>query len=200
MKNLVHYLLKNRTDIPLRDWTAQGFGFLRLRIDESTRLHIWDSRLRSPIVSDIHDHTQWAFTSNVISGQIINVRYEVCSAEADKEETIRTSGRAMLPYNQAILNCGIGGGMQEGTIEPVLLLPGAPELYVAGDSYRQEPDEVHRTIPTDGTVTLITQQRKDVDTARVFFPRGAAWGDAVPRPATLSEVDEIGAYALSIFN
>lgn len=77
MKNLVRYLLKNRMNLPADDWTMQGIGFLRLRIDDSTRLHIWDSRLRQPGVSDIHDHTQWAFTSYVISGSIINVRYTI---------------------------------------------------------------------------------------------------------------------------
>ena len=100
----------------------------------------------------------------------------------------------------ATLKCGIGGGMQHSAMEDVGLLAEEPELYLPGSSYRQEPDEVHRTLPADGTVTLITQERRDVDTARVFWPRGGVWGDAIPRQATEREIEDVGGFALSIFN
>lgn len=185
MKSLVYYLLKNAMAIPLSDWTMQGFGFLRLRIDENTRLHVWDSRLRQPGVSDIHDHTQWAFDSHVVSGSLVNIRY-----------TLDDGGQ---PYKMATLNCGIGGGMQDGSMKTVGLRAGLPELYLPGDSYRQEPDEIHRSMPADGTVTLITQERRAVDTARVFWPIGGSWGDAIPRQATAREVEAVVDFARSIF-
>lgn len=185
MKNLVRYLLENRSLLPDADWTMQGFGFLRLRIDNNTRLHIWDSRLRQPGVSDIHDHTQWAFTSHVISGSVVNIRY-----------TINPHGQ---PHHMATLNCGVGGGMKHASTELVCLLSGAPELYLPQQTYRQEPDEIHRTLPADGTVTLIKQERREVDTARVFWPAGGTWGDAIPRQATAREVEDVGGFALSIF-
>lgn len=185
MNDLVQYLLKNRVDLPLEDWTVQGFGFLRLRINDHMRLHVWDSRLREPGVSDIHDHTQWAFTSHVISGSLVNLRY-----------TIDNAGQ---PHRMATLICGLGGGMQHQSQESVGLLAGTPELYLPGSSYRQEPDEIHRTMPADGTVTLIIQERRDVNTARVFWPEGGTWGNAVPRQASRNEIDEVGEFALSMF-
>ncbi len=187
IKSLVHYLLKNYAVIPFQDWTVQGFGFLRLRLDDATRLHVWDSRLRTPGVSDIHDHTQWAFTSQIISGSLINVRYDVVSEDRGQR------------HHMAVLNCGIGGGMAAGPAKDVNLLARQPELYLPGSSYRQEPDEVHRTMPVDGTVTLITQERRPVDTARVFWPFGGAWGDAVPRQAEPDEIKEVVRFALSIW-
>jgi hypothetical protein len=54
-------------------------------------------------------------------------------------------------------------------------------------------------MPADGTVTLIEQERRDVDTARVFWPIGGTWGDAIPRQATKDEVANVGSFALSIF-
>jgi hypothetical protein len=188
MRQLVRYLLKNRMQFQ-DDWTMQGFGFLRLKISDSMRLHVWDSRLREAGVSDIHDHTQWAFTSHIISGSLVNIRYEVCQPTCDNAQ----------PYNMATLKCGIGGGMIDGSTKLAHLLAGKPELYLPGSSYRQEPDEVHRTMPADGTVTLIEQERRDVDTARVFWPIGGTWGDAIPRQATKDEVANVGSFALSIF-
>lgn len=185
MKNVIKYLLKNRMALPASDWTVQGFGFLRLRIDENTRMHIWDTALRQPGVSDIHDHTQWAFTSRVISGRIANIRYVL--------------GEQGVPHQMATLRCGIGGGMLEESTQRVNLMPGEPELYLADSSYRQEPDEIHRTNALNGTVTLITQERRQVETARVFWPAGRAWGDAIPRQATPDEVEKIGGYALLVF-
>lgn len=185
MRELVRYLLKNRLELPLTDWTVQGFGFMRLRVDDSTRIHIWDARLREAGVSDIHDHTQWAFTSYILSGQIINTRY-----------TIADAGQ---PYHMATLTCGIGGGLHPQPVQTVRLYAGIPELYLPGMHYRQEPDEIHRTHAADGTVTLLRQERRKVDTARVFWPEGGSWGDAIPRQATKTEIDEVCGYALSMY-
>lgn len=186
MKELVRYLLENRMLLPAKNWTVQGFGFMRLKIDESTRIHIWDARLREAGVSDIHDHTQWAFTSHIISGQIVNVRFEV-------------HDQVGQPYHMATLTCGMGGGIHNDPVKTVSLITRTPELYLPGSSYRQEPDEIHRTMAADGTVTLIRQERSKVNTARVFWPEGGAWGDAIPRQATPGEIDDVGGFALSIF-
>lgn len=190
MKELVRYLLENRMSLPAKDWIVQGFGFMRLRVADNVRLHIWDARLREAGVSDIHDHTQWAFTSHIISGQIINVRYEICVPTCDNVQ----------PHNMATLTCGIGGGMHPQPAQVVNLFANRPELYLPGQSYRQEPDEIHRTHAADGTVTLIFQERRNVDTARVFWPVGGAWGDAIPRHATKDEIDQVGGFALSVFS
>lgn len=189
MRELVLYLLKNRLAIPLSDWTVQGFGFMRLRISPSMRLHVWDARLREARVSDIHDHAQWAFISHIISGQIVNIRYRECAPTCDNAQR----------FNMATLVCGIGGGMQQSKLpEVVTLCASKPEIYTPGMSYNQEPDEIHRTHAADGTVTLLEQRRRDTDTARVFWPLGVEWGDAIPRQATRDEVDFIGGFALAI--
>lgn len=183
MRSLARYLLQNRMRLPLADWTVQGFGFMRLRVSDSVRLHIWDSSLRVQGVSDIHDHAQWAFTSAILSGRIENIRYTIGGG---------------VPHHMAVINCGIGGGMMPETVEAVDLTMGAPEIYCPGDFYHQEPDEIHRTVAADGSVTLLHQQRRDTDTARVFWRKGGEWGDAIPRQATAFEVERVGAYALLI--
>jgi hypothetical protein len=189
MREMVRYLLENRMKLPADDWTVQGFGFMRLRVAPNVRIHIWDARLREAGVSDIHDHTQWAFTSRIVSGQIINVRYSIAVPGCPDAQS----------YHMATLTCGIGGGMQNKPPEVVALLAGKPELYLPGMQYRQEPDEIHRTHAADGTVTVIIQERRDVDTARVFWPEGGVWGDAIPRQASRDEIEQVGHYALSVF-
>lgn len=180
-------ILTDRMRLPAERWTTQGFGFLRYRLNDNTRLHVWDSRLRVPGVSDIHDHAQWAFTSRVISGQIINIRY---GEFHDLKPTTHQRGEII---------CGLGGGMSFKDSKEVRLWPAAPEMYLAGAAYRQEPQEIHRTFAADGTVTLIAQERTALDTARVFWPKGTAWVDAEPRLATPDEINFVGAHALSVF-
>lgn len=189
LRELARYLLKNRLQIPLSDWTTQGFGFLRLRINPNLRLHVWHSKLRVAGVSDIHDHTQWAFDSHIIAGMMVNVRFHITE---DKCE-------GSFPHMMGTIQTGMGGGMKS---EPkaVRLFAQKPELYLPGDRYHQEPDELHRSMPVDGTVTIIAQQRRDNEEARVCWPVGSSWGDAIPRHAHSDEVDEIGALALAIFD
>lgn len=192
MKAFVRYLLEQHRNLPLQHWTAQGFGFLRLKINDSVRIHVWDQRLRIPGASDIHDHTQWAFTSNVLSGSLINIRYTVYEANGVPPAEAR-------PYHMGVLKCGIGGGMVSDSLKDVLLIASKPEHYLPGSTYRQEPDEIHRTIPQDGTITVIQQERRDVDTARVFWPLGGAWGDAIPRQAEQWEIENVVGYALKVW-
>lgn len=187
---LVRYLLEQRNGLNRQHWTVQGFGFLRLRVSERLRVHVWHQRLRKAGVSDIHDHTQWAFDSLVLSGSLINVRYDV------QENPVTGS----QPYHEAVLKCGVGGGMVDGSVRLVHLQARAPEQYLPGMTYHQDPDEVHRTIPQDGTVTLICQARTATDTARVYWPAGGAWGDAEPRQAETWEIHDIVDYALKVWN
>lgn len=188
MYALVRYLLVHRNALPPEDWTAQGFGFLRLRVNENTRLHIWNSGLRIPGVSDIHDHAQWSFTSRIMSGQLVNLRFE------------ESTGGGIPRYHRGTIVCGTGGGLPAQVIAEVDLLPSSrPEVYEEGENYFQEASEIHRTFAADGTVTLISQQRKETDTARVYWPLGSGWVDAIPRQATLDEINEIGGHALSLF-
>lgn len=185
MREAAHYLLTNWHALPHSDWTVQGFGFLRLRISPSLRLHVWNSQLRIPGVSDIHDHAQWDFDSTVMSGQIVNLRYD-----------IEAGG---IPHQMATILCGEGGGMESPAPEAVGLKPYEPELYTRGQSYSQKAAEIHRTMPADGTVTLIRQQRADVKTARVFWSQGSEWVDAIPRTASQQEIRPVVQHALKVW-
>lgn len=185
IRSLVGYALKHRHDFPLADWSQQGFGFLRLRLNENTRLHIWDSRLRVKHVSDIHDHTQWGLTSYIVTGMLLNQRYHV-----------RTTDAIGMLHNMTIINCGVGGGLlPDKATELVKLYPRALESYGPGQAYQQNPDEVHRTFADDGTITLIDQQRTGVHTARVFWPQGEDWVDAIPSQANAATVEAVAGAA-----
>ena len=186
-RDMVRYLLEHRLTLPQSDFTVQGFGFMRLRVSPRIRVHVWHSSLRVPNVSDIHDHAQWAFKSTVMAGQIINVRFS---------EIYNPGGER---YLRGVIHCGQGGGPAQEPPVPTDLIPQRPEAYEAGDSYRQEPNEVHRTYAADGTVTVIEQWRTETDTAHVYWPANTPWVDAIPRQATYEEIDRIGAAALAIF-
>lgn len=186
-RELVRYMLKHAIAFPTEDWTVQGFGFIRLRVTPTLRLHIWDSRFRVSGVSDLHDHAQWSFDSTIIAGSLVNCRYSLISG--DVEPT----------HHMATIKCGIGGGMSSPAIEDVILVPCRPEVYEPGISYHQDANEIHRTYAQDGTVTLLEQERHATDTARVFFPLGSEWRDAIPRRATEKEIDDAVMQALCVF-
>lgn len=184
-RSMAMFLLENALSLPRGAWTVQGFGFARLRVSPSVRLHIWHSSLRVPGVSDIHDHAQWSFSSRIIAGQLVNLRFEESSGEPR--------------YNRGIIKCGVGGGMSAEMPTPVDLVPqGRPELYEPGMQYFQRAEEIHRTYAADGTVTLIQQQRTETDTARVYWPIGTGWVDAIPRQATQDEIICVTAAALPL--
>lgn len=184
VRSLVGYSLKHRHDFPLADWSQQGFGFLRLRLNSTARLHIWDSRLRVKHVSDIHDHAQWEFSSYIVAGLLLNQRYRVVASD----------GIGVL-HHTALIKCGVGGGMGTAPAQLVKLYPRPIESYGPGQTYQQNPDEVHRTHADDGTITLIEQRRTGVDTAQVYWPYGEDWVDAIPTQATAATIEAVAGAA-----
>ena len=71
------------------------------------------------------------------------------------------------------------------------------EIYNAGDSYEQESDEIHLSMPDDGTVTIINRTFKDdVDHASVFWRMDENFVSAEPRDATRDEVSAITQHSL----
>ena len=166
-------------------WTRQGFGFLRTKIENVGRIHIWDSRFRAPnMLSDIHTHP-WPLCSTIISGELINQRFETVPAQEE------------LPYIRSCLKTGEGGGLI-GESSDVGLLALAPEFYKAGQTYNQLPQEIHRTIAVDGTVTLLVRpQGPPLEEALTFWPRGLLWQSAEPKEAADWEVSQAVGLALS---
>lgn len=165
-------------------WTIQGFGFIRTKLADVGRIHVWDSRLAVQRVSTVHTHP-WRLRSTIISGELINQRFGM---SADGE---------FLPYLHSHIKTGEGGGLV-GDPEDVRLKSFAPELYGAGSSYQQQPEEIHRTIAQDGTVTLMERpQGPPLEEASVYWPRGTSWVSAEPRPAEAWEIEPVIAYALA---
>lgn len=178
MKELVHAILSKAERY---EWSLQGFGLLRLHLSNHCRLHVWDSRFRRPGVSMVHDHLQWGLASTVVVGVLRNQRY----IEHPKG----------VEFTHQVIKPGYGTYSKS---EPttIRLSPLAPELYVAGETYAQEPAEIHETDADDGTVTFMRKVPTTDESARIFWPVGTEWGSAEPRIATTEEVLEITGHSL----
>lgn len=179
IKQLVQKILENPSG---HKWTLQGLGMLRLYLSKEIRLHIWDSRYKVQNVSTIHDHP-WEFDSLIVAGHLENVRF-VEDEQGD-------------PFAFSTLKCG-AGNCERSPAQSIRLKKGPAETYIEGDSYTQKREEIHDSIPEDGTVTIITRRftSADEDHARVFWPSGE-WVSAEPREATLMEIFEITSLSLS---
>jgi hypothetical protein len=167
-----------------REWTVQGFGFLRTyfgpaETPKKFRLNLWDHRFTVPNVSTIHDHP-WDFTSVIVAGEFCNVRYKM---KHPKLTDITPT------HAYTTIKCGVGGGMTKSDFNACELVSGFEEDYYPGDIYRQRAAEIHETIFVDGAVTL-NERVGDTEQARVFWPWGTHWVDAIPRLATREEVSE----------
>jgi predicted dehydrogenase len=156
---------------------------IRTYLGESKRfrLNIWDDRLRTnPPASTIHDHP-WDFTSYIISGRLLNIAYYVVEVDTNDETSTHQYFR---------IKTGEGGGPTEDPKFARLTFACA-QLYSEGDDYYQSKECVHETQYDRGTVTLNDRSPPTAEyTARVFWPRGQSWVDAVPRPATNAEIKQ----------
>lgn len=166
------------------EWSLQGMGMLRLHLPDNYRLHVWDSRYRTPNVSMIHDHLQWGLYSIIVAGRLTNLRYRTV-IEADNAR----------PYLFATLKPGYGCYFKHEP-QACMLSADAPRLYLEGEGYEQRPADIHATDAADGTVTLMRKTPTDDESARVFWLADTEWGSAEPRPATNAEVSDITGYAL----
>lgn len=171
------------------DWTVQGFGMMRCYIpgpvyEKQFRLNIWDSALAVPGVSTIHDHP-WHFKSWIVNGPFHNIRFVEDHFNGD-------------PFEYKVIRTGAEGGIDEATSRLRMNLRAIEvETYKTGDTYQQEADEIHRSAPGSGTVTLNERTRVgDGEHARVFWPEGEEWVDAKPRKAVLNEIIRTTQFAL----
>jgi hypothetical protein len=174
MKAVVQAILEKALDY---EWSVQRLGMLRLYLPgrQNVRLHVWHKDLAVPNVSTIHTHP-WRFASHVVAGQVENVRIG--------------EDRTGWNYLKHQIQCGAGGGLA-GEAEPVNLYEQRREWLVEGDSYEQDSDEIHNTLPEDGTVTLVERvvpPGKSPDHAYVYYPVGTEWVSAEPGPATKDEI------------
>lgn len=165
------------------EWTTMGFGMIRTYLDPAHRwrLNIWDDRLQVPGVSTIHDHP-WSFTSWGFAGTLYNTRFEV--------HDLGTTSRVQPTHCYQDIKTGEGGGPVGGTKLAILKRHNI-ETILPGQSYTQRLDEVHETTFERGTVTLNDRSAPtEAYTARVFWPHGEKWVDAMPRLALAREIDD----------
>lgn len=185
-------LTKALLENPLnREWSIQGLGMLRTYLDDDhrIRLHVWTTAHAEHVkASDLHTHP-WDFHSDVVAGIVTNIRY-LPLPEGEHGELIINAAQ----WQQQMIRCGEGGGLV-GDPEIVWLAESAPERYGSSSrvlrpsGYEQRAEEIHRSSPEDGTVTIITRKfNSDTEHAHVYFPVGEEWISAEPRPATDEEI------------
>ncbi len=175
--HLVRQILLHPRDY---EWSVQGFGMLRLYLSDEIRLHIWDSALRVPGVSDIHDHP-WDFISEIVAGELTNTLY--------RESKLSLGNYTYV--HKCTIKCGEGAKTVSEPKE-VYLIEDDQETFKEGDSYIQTADEIHRTSALGGTVTIVQRTFKKVrDLAQVWCDPETGFVSAEPREATFEEVSGV---------
>lgn len=159
------------------DWSTQGLGMLRVYLRPDVRLHVWDRSLLVPGASPLHSHP-WNFTSTIIAGRLINRRYK----------SFQSASETFQEFNCVRIQCGENAHV-EGEPTAVKLVQQADEHWVQGSTYRQTAEEIHWSLPEDGTVTICEREfKQDRDHALVFWRGKGGWVDAKPRRAEILEV------------
>lgn len=181
-KLLVENILKHPLEFK---WSVQGLGLLRIYLSQEIRLHVWDSRLKVPEVSAMHTHP-WDLESLVIAGKYKQYRYVEKMYPSQLMET----------FKFATIKCGEEACTMEAPQE-IELSENAIETYLQGMTYSQHKDEIHLSMPEDGTVTIIKRTfHKDRDHAKVYWRGKGGWVDAKPREATKEEILSVTSYSL----
>lgn len=154
------------------EWSVQGFGMLRLYIRKLGRLHIWDSMLRYPGVSMIHNHS-WDLRSTIVAGELTNVIF------SHNVDHVSFSGKRLVTGYQT---------HDVSELPTAILGVTSKQSYLPGECYSQAASLIHRTDAADGTITLMERQEDENGQADVYWPYGTEWGTAKPRPATTEEI------------
>ena len=189
--NMVKFILDKHA---LFQWSVHGIGMLRLYLPNNTRLHVWDQRLRTVGVSDIHTHP-WSFRSTVVSGKVLQQRF------AEERAADLPAGTGAGMFLRSRIRTGDAAAENRDPEQLVCLVPGPVEVYGPGDSYEQLYNEIHRSFPVNGTVTYIERtMAEDADHACIYWPNGEEWVDAKPRSASMCEVNDVIELALGAWN
>lgn len=198
LKSVVQKMLEFPIEFP---WEVQGLGFMRLYLgDRAQRLHIWDSSIKVYQASSLHTH-HWDINSTVVAGIYKQHRYKSYDTEQgyDTEQiAFKAWGAPPRKYNQARIQTGPNAKKEEQSEVWLSELP--LEVVHEGFGYKQERNEIHCSIPEDGTVTLIDRTlypEPDGHGVALSLWRGKGpWVSAAPRPATEEEILRITRTAL----
>jgi hypothetical protein len=171
-------------------WEVPANGRLTLVLEPNVAvINVFHSKYRVPNSTTIHSHTV-DFRSDIVGGVMRQYRYLRAAAD---------TGRGSAPG----MNTDAGDGSappltdvgdrpaarryweQELTLDGKLsrdpmecyLTESAIETYAAGEFYEITADEIHQSVPEDGTVTLITRQHKTTPASvSTFWP----WAPMAP--------------------
>jgi hypothetical protein len=188
-------LIRRKVVLPILDkpfdhkWQVQGLGMLRTYLDPNTRMHIWHSKLNYCADSGWHTHP-WDFSSFIVAGSIQNKKYlKRVDGEflGESEPPFKANG-AWTPFMEQQIICGPGGcAMSEPKL--VYLFEAVNVQLYAGSTYAQRADEIHTTLPADGTISIITRKTVHEDgSANIYYPVGSTWSSAEARPAEDFEI------------
>lgn len=171
--------VKEILETPLgRLWTTQEFGKMATDVTSNARLHIWDRRLLRPEVPAIHSHA-FDFKSIVLVGRMRNLRF----FESNTEDAFN---RILVP------------GSGEVTRAWLQELP--MEVYGEQVQYKQKAEEIHQSMPDDGTITLVEWLYDESPRPMTVYWRGRLpWNDAKPRQATDEEIVSVAKRALDLW-
>lgn len=133
--------------------SLHGLGFIQLQLQGGQRLHVWHPELprrRCFEHSSIHNH-RFGFESQVLVGQMININYRAFDAHEDdathllylhEGQRSPRGGRPWAPY------------------QPVTMFEESREVIDAGQIYRMQAYDFHRTEPGgDGRVATLMTKR-----------------------------------------
>jgi hypothetical protein len=176
-------MVKNILRAPYEfSWSVQGLGMMRVYLSREVRLHIWDSSLRVPGVSALHTHP-WDLKSTVIAGVYKQHRYLEYNNESLNAEGIHRG-----EFNKVLIQCGENACTKEEPVK-VTLIERYLESFHQEMGYSQASNEIHLSVPEDGTMTLVERTfKKDTDHAFVYWRGRGPWVDAKPREATREEI------------
>jgi hypothetical protein len=132
-------------------WEVPGNGRLTLVLEPNVAvINVFHSKYRQPGTTAIHSHTV-DFRSDIVGGVMRQYRYLRATADAG------VFGSAPRRYWEQELT--LDGKLSREPME-CYLTESAIETYAAGEFYEIIADEIHQSVPEDGTVTLITRQHK----------------------------------------
>lgn len=131
---------------------VHGNGFLQLDLSDSARLHIWGHAAipRQTTPTPIHDH-RFAFSSLILKGSMTNCLYEAIyrprGVEDNAIKPTHLEHTAMVRDRQDTILVS--------TDRYFALDAKQATTYLPGDSYSMKVGEVHESITSQPTITII---------------------------------------------
>ena len=187
-------------------WEVPANGRLTLVLEPNVAvINVFHSKYRVPNSTAIHSHTV-DFRSDIIGGVMRQYRYLRATAgaghSAGPERSTADAGRGSTPQRYWEQELTLGGRLAGEPVE-CLLKESELEVYRTGEYYEITADEIHQSVPEDGTVTLISRQYKTSPTSVSTFwpwaplPVGAKPSDKIiPKEAPEEVVRDVISVAL----